>query len=55
MLYVFLQHGWTPLHFAAYNNRVKVVQYLNDNDAKIESVNKVSIQLCITQNIHGTN
>ena len=35
MCFVLLQNGWTPLHLAAFNDHVVLIEYLLDKGAKI--------------------
>ena len=52
MLCVFLRHGQTPIHMAASNGHVQVVQYLHEKGANINCVTIVSIHWCSTMCHH---
>ena len=41
MCFVLLQNGWTPLHFAAFNDHVVVIEYLLDKGVKINHKDNV--------------
>ena len=37
-----LQDGWTALHYACFNGKTKVVQYLLTNGANLSATDKVN-------------
>jgi len=41
--------NWTPLHFAADNGHLNIVEYLVNNHADIEATNNSVIYLCFIE------